>query len=794
MPDRSTGWGEIVVFVKKMWSNRHSVILTWLFSYLAILFMPIIISLVVYNMSSKVLTEEIDRANNALLNQVRDVLDNQLDNIFRLNREISWSIQLQDLLYSNKTPSERQFSAYKVVQELKRYQSSYSFIGDFYVYSSKDDLLLLPGAAATSELAYEMMGQKMNLSYEDWLAMLKQKNNNGFVPLTGSQGSSLAYINSLPGDTDSESAGSVIILIDVESLLKTIAHLELFNGGDVFVLDPNSTVLLSNTGISGSRLSTASSLDEESGLIYEPYNGKDSEIMYISSRSSDLKYASIVPRSLFWEKAEYIRSFTYISILVSILGGCLLTFIFVRRNYVPIGRLVRTLSGSKKLHEEERGNNEFRLIEKMISRTMDEKEAISTRLNQQNHMLRSNTLVRLLKGKLDSQIPLAEALTTFNLSFETDDFAVLLLYLEEPEAFYARMDGMKLAETDMLLSFIVTNVFEELTGRKHTGYVTEIDNSLACLVNLKAGLDGERKHELLHIAEEAQQFLAERYKIGLTISISSIHSTTIGIARAYGEAIDAMEYKMVVGRRGIIAYDDIRSDTPDQSQYGYHYPLQAEQQLVNYMKTGDFIKAQTVLNDIMERNFTKPVSSIPIVKCLMFNLISTMIKTMDELGLMEESLSIYKPKEIERIIKCETVDELQNQLSLLLKEVCDYTTLKAEQKNQQNRDRTLKELAESIMQLVEAQFDDINMNISMIGNHFNMNPAYLSRIFKEQTNEGLLDFINKYRISQAKHYMTEHPDCSIGDIAKKVGFTEAATFIRTFKKYEGITPGKYKDL
>ncbi|WP_261807827.1 AraC family transcriptional regulator [Paenibacillus sp. N3.4] len=31
-------------------------------------------------------------------------------------------------------------------------------------------------------------------------------------------------------------------------------------------------------------------------------------------------------------------------------------------------------------------------------------------------------------------------------------------------------------------------------------------------------------------------------------------------------------------------------------------------------------------------------------------------------------------------------------------------------------------------------------------------------------------------------------------MAKQVGFNEAATFIRVFKKYEGITPGKYKEL
>jgi YesN/AraC family two-component response regulator len=35
---------------------------------------------------------------------------------------------------------------------------------------------------------------------------------------------------------------------------------------------------------------------------------------------------------------------------------------------------------------------------------------------------------------------------------------------------------------------------------------------------------------------------------------------------------------------------------------------------------------------------------------------------------------------------------------------------------------------------------------------------------------------------------------SIAEVAKHVGYNEVATFIRVFKKYEGITPGKFKEM
>ncbi|ASA19840.1 helix-turn-helix domain-containing protein [Paenibacillus donghaensis] len=59
--------------------------------------------------------------------------------------------------------------------------------------------------------------------------------------------------------------------------------------------------------------------------------------------------------------------------------------------------------------------------------------------------------------------------------------------------------------------------------------------------------------------------------------------------------------------------------------------------------------------------------------------------------------------------------------------------------------------------------------------------------------EGLLDTINKKRIDGSKQLMTEKR-LAVNEAAEKSGFNDVGTFIRTFKKIEGITPGKYKEI
>jgi AraC-like DNA-binding protein len=54
-----------------------------------------------------------------------------------------------------------------------------------------------------------------------------------------------------------------------------------------------------------------------------------------------------------------------------------------------------------------------------------------------------------------------------------------------------------------------------------------------------------------------------------------------------------------------------------------------------------------------------------------------------------------------------------------------------------------------------------------------------------------LEYIQSLRVQKAKERLATE---SVKDIAKPVGFWDAQALIRVFKKYEGITPGQYKDL
>ena len=69
---------------------------------------------------------------------------------------------------------------------------------------------------------------------------------------------------------------------------------------------------------------------------------------------------------------------------------------------------------------------------------------------------------------------------------------------------------------------------------------------------------------------------------------------------------------------------------------------------------------------------------------------------------------------------------------------------------------------------------------------------YISRVFNRELNISPWDYLNRYRVLQAKHLLINTTG-SIGSIAHKVGFKDQAYFSRVFNKISGIPPQAFRE-
>jgi AraC-like DNA-binding protein len=103
------------------------------------------------------------------------------------------------------------------------------------------------------------------------------------------------------------------------------------------------------------------------------------------------------------------------------------------------------------------------------------------------------------------------------------------------------------------------------------------------------------------------------------------------------------------------------------------------------------------------------------------------------------------------------------------------------------------EYLESVMR-EKKLFLDPNFNLEDLANTLGWSPRALSSLINRYYECSFYEFVNKYRIEEAKILMLDekHKSSTILDIMYEVGFNSKTTFNGCFKKYVGITPREFK--
>ena len=67
------------------------------------------------------------------------------------------------------------------------------------------------------------------------------------------------------------------------------------------------------------------------------------------------------------------------------------------------------------------------------------------------------------------------------------------------------------------------------------------------------------------------------------------------------------------------------------------------------------------------------------------------------------------------------------------------------------------------MSYLHAHYADVSLSLNLTAAHLNVSASYLSRVFKNTVNVNFLDYLNSYRIDQAKTLL--HSDATMLTIA-----------------------------
>ena len=87
---------------------------------------------------------------------------------------------------------------------------------------------------------------------------------------------------------------------------------------------------------------------------------------------------------------------------------------------------------------------------------------------------------------------------------------------------------------------------------------------------------------------------------------------------------------------------------------------------------------------------------------------------------------------------------------------------------------------------------DPQLNIWDVAKEIGTNRSYISKVVNDNVGCNFNQFVNKYRIKEAKKLLNKTPEIPISEISDLAGFGSLNSFIRIFKNSESCTPSKFK--
>lgn len=262
------------------------------------------------------------------------------------------------------------------------------------------------------------------------------------------------------------------------------------------------------------------------------------------------------------------------------------------------------------------------------------------------------------------------------------------------------------------------------------------------------------------------------------IILSPVKKGLENINSSYRETLKIAEYLSMLPHDKIITYDSIAS--VDCTTYSY--PLSTENKLISEVIDGQE-KALDLFDELIRENLTKKRLSMEVLQNFVYTLIGTVNRIFQELKSSPEDF-IGRPINYEYWYAHWGDSVTITAIKAVLSDV-----IAAKKQRSQTQDELL---LTQMLDYIHENFKD-NIMLNDLADQFNISPKYCGILFKQLSDNNFKDYLNRYRIEQAKKLIQERPSMKTKDLSVMTGFNSSNTFIRVFGKYTGTTPQKYAE-
>ncbi|RAV03569.1 helix-turn-helix domain-containing protein [Paenibacillus sp. YN15] len=684
-------------------------------------------------------------------------VNSAIDREVRLSEQVVFSELLDKTQFNQQVQLSPAYAPYYKTYELsvmlREITLTYPLIHSMYVYRFSDQSVQSINAITSLDQFgdRDFIKEAVRLTEADRAAWSGVRNYKEFDVQTPDQ--VITLTRSIP--IFREAGGLIVMNISVSGLTELVRHLTDPSSTFVEVTDAEGKPIVR----SGPRHINETAVDSSSFTGYTIRLGYSEGVLNGILKTVAILYAAVG--------------------FIVICLGLLWTVYTTRRNYKPIHAIMskvdQLVSNVKLPFEKKQRHDEFGFLELVLERMIEE----STKFEQQ-HMEHAAIKKRILFAELreggfsGTAAEARQRLSAHNWSPDFEGFVLAVVEIDDYNVISSRFN-----ERDMsALKFAMYSALVEMdheAGRPYPWAEWVSSDQIALMYPIQRS-DPTRQEAIISALQQALAWISGHLHIKISIGLGSPVWETKHIAASYGEARQMLKYKLSLGKNRLIGNWDI--DGMD--RFSYLGMLSASRDLaVSYrLAVPDW---QDRLNEWVGQVKTLLVPKEDI-DMLVQGLVYHIRREMSEMS--NELLEVWNTEfdlELERAMKGQTSVE---EIVYGIREILVTAGIRLDAIRNKNRHA---EALCKVREYIDRHYADPNLSLSFLSGEFDINSKTLSRLFKEQFGENFVDYLMQTRIEHAKRMLLE-TEIPIQQISQEVGYLNALSFTRAFKKMEGITP------
>lgn len=719
----------------------------WLLTYLPIFFIIISALIVIFFFAmSNYSRKQTVLANEVFAEHVLQAIDSSLQYTEKMIIKELLTDEKLGLFYSTKqlTP----FDYYEISQRMNDITVAVPPVKSIYLYRASDGLVLAPNRLVPLEQFGDRAFVEQSLRKSMPYAWSDSRDYREFEG-TGSKMNVVSMFKRVPIGTGNQ--GLLVVNVLTSSLN------EMYNNfsdmKDVFV----------------------SLSDGKQSLLFGEQLPANKQLSELKSAYSGWVIQSGLKNKQTYDVMSILSNVWSIAGLLTVLAGTVWMVYMIRRNYKPIESIKKRIQS----FGNERIMDEFNFINSSIENLIETSNSYEKNYKENLIFRKRWFFDELIEG--ERPIELAEwqqEMKRLGLSDRFDRLAVAILEIDR----YADFCEMYSHWGQQRLKFAVASVIKEM-AQVHSIYTWNewVSNyQVGILFTLTTDND-DNQVAVYQFCEAVRGWIEQNLKFTVTFGIGNIVNSILEASQSYHDGLEALQYKTNLGMNRTIGHWEI-----DWLPQGQIYRLLPDIRLMaqTYRLGEETWKQHLNQLFVSLRTAMSPRDEIiSLMNYIIFTIQQEMSALPPEMNAIWEQHGL---QQLNRLLnQFDVLEQVETRFFDILSEAADKIGALREKRDNHK-------LIRGVRQYIIDNFADPDLSLNQLSDAFQMNLKSLSRVFKEEFGENFVNYLTRIRIDNAKKLLIALPDEPIQDIARKSGYVHSISFIRVFKKLEGVTPGDYR--